>query len=26
MRFKEYMPSGCKNCIADIHFGGKEAD
>jgi hypothetical protein len=25
MRFKEYMPSGCKNCIADIHFNGKEA-
>jgi hypothetical protein len=24
MQFKEYMTSGCRNCMADIHFNKKE--
>lgn len=25
MKFKEFMTSGCKNCLAEISFNGKEA-
>lgn len=25
MKFKEYMTSGCENCLAEINFNGKEA-